>query len=129
MVFILENLALGNLEDAENPPLEITALLNVADDVKLYEPARKYHKIPLADGLPAPVEKMTEAINRIEKNIISDKILVFCRYGAGRSASVVIGYLCSIGFDYKEAVRFVASKKRHVEPLPLLTKTIRMALK
>ena len=129
MVFILENLALGNIGDAENPSQEITALLNVADDIELYKPARKYYKIPLKDGPPTPVEKILEAINWIEKNIVSDKILVFCTYGAGRSASVVIGYLCSLGFDYTEAVKFILSKKRHVEPLPLLAKTIRMALK
>jgi len=128
MVFILENLALGNIGDAKNPSHEITALLNVADDVELHKPARKYHKIPLQDGPPVPVEKMLEAINWIEKSIISDKILVFCRYGAGRSASVVIGYLCSIGFDYPEAVKFVASKKQGIDPLPLLAETVRMAL-
>jgi len=128
MVFILENLTLGNIEDAESPPREITALLNVADDIKLYKPAKKYHRIPLQDGPPVPEERMLEAINWIEKNIISDKILVFCRYGAGRSASVIIGYLCSIGFDYPEAVKFVASKKQGVNPLPLLAETIKMAL-
>ena len=63
---------------------------------------------------------MLEAINGIEENIISDKIF-FYRYGAGRSASVVISYLCSIGFDYPEAINFVASKKRGINPLPLLT--------
>ena len=129
MTFILENLALGNFEDAENPPRKITAFLNVADDVELSKHPKKYHKIPLVDGLPAPVEKILEAIHWIEKNIISDKILLFCRYGAGRSPSVVIGYLCSIGFDYTEAVKFVASRKPDVHTLPLLAETIRAALK
>ncbi|MDI6704201.1 MAG: dual specificity protein phosphatase [bacterium] len=129
MVFILENLALGNIGDAENPPSEITAFLNVADDVELYKPVKKYYKIPLQDGSRVPVEMMLKAINWIDKNIILDKILVFCRYGAGRSVSVVIGYLCSIGFDYTEAVKFVASKKRHIDPLPLLAETIKIALK
>lgn len=129
MVFILENLGLGNLEDAKNPPRKITALLNVADDIELYKPARKYYKIPLQDGPPVPQERMLEAINWIEKNKISDKILVFCRYGAGRSASVVIGYLCSLGFDYTEAVKFILSKKPDINPAPLLSKTIRMALR
>lgn len=128
MVFILENLALGNIEDAESPPHEITAFLNVADDVKLYKPARKYYKIPLKDGLSVPEERMLEAIEWIKKNVISDKILVFCRYGAGRSPSVVIGYLCSIGFDYPEAVKFIASRKRDIDPLPLLAETVRKAL-
>ena len=129
MVFILENLGLGNLEDAKNPPHKITALLNVADDIELYKPARKCYKIPLQDGPPVPEERMLEAINWIEKNIISDKILVFCRYGAGRSASVVIGYLCSLGFDYTEAVKFILSKKPDIDPLPLLAETIKIALK
>jgi len=129
MVFILENLALGNIKDAENPPREITALLNVADDIELSKPTRKYYKIPLVDGPPAPVEKILEAIHWIEKNIISDKILVFCTFGAGRSVSVVIGYLCSIGFDYPEAVKFILSKKPDIDPLPLLAETIKIALK
>jgi len=128
MVFILENLALGNIGDAKNPPHKITALLNVADDIELYKPSRKYYKIPLQDGPPVPEERMLEAINWIDKNIISDKILVFCRYGAGRSASVVIGYLCSIGYDYIDAIKFVASKKPDINPLPLLSESIKMAL-
>jgi len=129
MVFILESLALGNIKDAKNPPQEITAFLNAADDIGLYKPAKKYYKIPLRDGVPIPEEKMSEAINWIAKNITSDKILVFCRYGAGRSASVVIGYLCSIGFDYPEAVKFILSKKPDIKPEPLLAETIRMVLK
>ena len=129
MVFILENLALGNIGDAKNPSHEITALLNVADDIELDKPARKYHKIPLQDGSPVPEERMLEAIHWIEKNIISDKILVFCRFGAGRSVSVVIGYLCSIGFDYPEAVKFILFKKPDIDPLPLLAEIIKIALK
>lgn len=129
MVFILENLALGNIKDLENLPQNITALLNVADDIELYKPARKYYKIPLQDGPPVPEERMLEAIHWIEKNIISDKILVFCTFGAGRSVSVVIGYLCSIGFDYPEAVKFILSKKPDIDPLPLLAETIKIALR
>ncbi|MEW6481963.1 MAG: dual specificity protein phosphatase [bacterium] len=129
MVFILKNLAVGNLRDAEDCPSSISALLNVADDLKSYKTKKKYHRIPLVDGWPIPGEKMREAIQWIKKHIIMDNILVFCTFGAGRSASVVIGYLCSIGFNYEEAVKFVSFKKPDIVPLPLLAESIKRALK
>jgi protein-tyrosine phosphatase len=126
MTFITENLAIGNVEDAKNSPPQINALLNVADDAEFSPKNQKYHRIPLRDGVPIPVEKMKEAIDWIKKNE-SNKIMVFCKYGAGRSASILIGYLCSIGFSYGEAVKFMRSKKSDIKPLPLLAKTIKMA--
>jgi protein-tyrosine phosphatase len=128
MVFILENLALGNLEDAQNPPPEITLLLNVADDASLSNAQCQCHNIPCKDGQPLPPEKIIEIICWIEKNIASDKILVFCRYGRGRSASAIISYLCRIGFSYKKAVEFVKAKKPDINPLPLLSERIQEAL-
>jgi len=128
ITFILDRLALAKRDGLEETPQEITAFLNVADDIDLYPPPRIYHKVPLKDGTPIPVERMLEAIVWIQENIVSGKVLVFCRYGRGRSASVIIGYLCSIGFDYKEALRLVSSKKPDVYPLPELAETITKAL-
>ena len=129
ITFILPRLALGKRDGLEEPPTEVTAFLNVADDVDLYPPPGKYHKIPLQDGMPIPLEKMKEAISWIRRNISSHKIAVFCRYGKGRSASVIIAYLCSIGFDYREALELVASQRPGIDPLPGLAQTIKMTLK
>jgi len=74
--------------------------------------------------MPIPLEKMKEAINWIREHISSDRVLVACHYGVGRSASIIIGYLCSIGFGYKEALDFVSSKRPGVNPIPKLKETI-----
>jgi len=127
ITFILDRLALAKRDGLEETSQEITAFLNVANDIDLYPPPWVYHKIPLKDGTPIPVERMLEAIAWIQENIVSHKVLVFCRYGRGRSASVIIGYLCSIGFDYEDALRLVSSKKPDIYPLPELAETIRKA--
>lgn len=128
ITFILDRLAIAKRDGLEESPQEITAFLNVADDADLYSPPRIYHKVPLKDGTPIPVERMLEAITWIEENIVSGKVLVFCRYGRGRSASVIIGYLCSRGLSYEDALRLVSSRKSDIYPLPELAETVRKAL-
>ena len=128
ITFILDRLALAKRDGLEETPQKTTAFLNVGDVADLYPPPLIYHKIPLKDGTPIPVEKMLEAIAWIQENIVSRKVLVFCRYGRGRSASVIIGYLCSTGLGYEDALRLVISKKPDISPLPELAETIRKAL-
>jgi len=129
ITFILDRLALAKRDGLEETPQETTAFLNVGDVADLYPPPLIYHKIPLKDGTPIPVERMLEAIVWIQENIVSGKVLVFCRYGRRRSASVIIGYLCSTGLGYEDALRLVSSKKLDIYPLPELAETIRKALK
>jgi len=126
--FILEKLAFGDIEDLKSPPSGITAFLNVADNVKVSKLPKKYYKVPLKDGVPIPARKLKKIINWIKEKITSDRILIFCKHGKGRSPSVVIGFLCSIGFNYKEAVNFIVSKNSDIKPLPLLAKTIKRML-
>lgn len=118
-------MAIGDLKDLENPQGEVNSILNVAEEVEVDPPNHNYYKIPLKDGVPIPVEKMREAIDWIRTHIASGKVLVACHYGVGRSASIIIGYLCSIGFGYKEALNFVSSKKPGVNPIPELEETIK----
>ena len=58
MTSILERLAVGNLDDLGNPGEEIRSILNVTEEVEVNLAKVKYNKIPLKDGMPAPVEKM-----------------------------------------------------------------------
>lgn len=109
----------------ENPGEGLKFILNVADEVEVMLPNVNYHKIPLKDGVTIPPEKMREALRRIREHIATGKVLVACHYGVGRSASIVIGYLCSLGFGYKEALDFVSSKRSGVNPIPGLEETIR----
>lgn len=128
MISILEKLAMGDLQDLGNPAEGIDSILNVAEEVEVDLPRVKYYKIPLKDGVPIPAEKMREAISWIREHIASEKVLVACHYGVGRSASVIIGYLCSAGFGYKEALDFVSSKRPAINPISCLEETIRRIL-
>ena len=47
MTFVLGRLALGNVEDLENPGEEIGSILNIAEEVEVNLPSVKYNKIPL----------------------------------------------------------------------------------
>ena len=119
MQFILENLAIGNIDEAGKPPDEIDSLLCVAEE---HDPDPKdllYHKVPVADMQPIPEHQMREAVEWIQEHISGQTIMVFCNAGIGRSPSVVVGYLyCYRGFGYGEAVEYVARKKPYMSTLP-----------
>jgi len=113
------------MEDLENPQDGVTSILNVAEEIDLKALPPEYRKIPLQDGKPIPPQRMREAIMWIRDHITSGKVLVGCHYGVGRSPSVVIGYLCSMGYGYVDALYLVSSKQTKVVPLPRLAETIR----
>jgi len=121
-------LALGDLGDLENPGKGLRSVLNVAEEVEVSLPGLKYHKIPLKDGAYISPGKMREAIGWIRERVVEGKVLVACHYGVGRSASIVIGYLCSIGFGYQDALDLVSSKRSGVTPMPGLEETVNQSL-
>ncbi len=114
------------MESLENG---VGCVLNVAEEIEANPRSLEYKKIPLKDGNIIPPQKMWEAICWIRDRIASNKILVACHYGVGRSASIVIGYLCSLGFGYREALDFVSSKKPKITPMPKLEETIQESLR
>lgn len=121
MIYILDNLAIGNIHDALEPPPEISALLCVADDQEIIDAARVYYKIPVVDMTSITAPQLHEAVEWIRANIATHRIMVFCRGGVGRSPSVVVGYLCcALGYGFGEAVEFVATKKPRISLLPHL---------
>lgn len=126
MVFILKNLAIGDFQDANEAKEKDFAFLNVAEELNLELPERAlYHKIPVKDFIPIPVEQLSEATDWIRKQIGKRRVLVFCSAGVGRSSSVVIGYLCAVKrFGFGKAVEYVAQKKADISILPNLIKTI-----
>lgn len=130
IVCVLDRLALSNAQTAQHArPKEFSAILNVAEEIRLELPPEVvFHHLPLRDFVPIPSQKMREAIRWISQHIATHRVLVCCNAGVGRSASVVIGYLCSVGFGYGEAVEFVARKKPDISTLPRLIETIEEAL-
>ena len=128
MRLILDQLGIGDYEEALKPMKEISALLNVAAEKDVPEVKLLYHKIPIIDMQPIPVPQMREAVDWIRDHIRQHKIMVFCNAGVGRSPSVVIGYLCCVlGYGFGEAVEFVARRKADISTLPNLIKTIEEA--
>ncbi len=121
---ILERLAVGSAADARRAPETFTALLNVAEEVDLGGEGRTVHKISLKDLIPISPEAMSEAIMWIKEHIRHQGVLVVCNAGIGRSPSVAIGYLCSVGFGYEEAVRFVKGRRGDIAPVPNLAFSI-----
>jgi protein-tyrosine phosphatase len=99
--------------------------LNVAAERDLDSPRATYHKVPMIDMTPIPVEQMKEAVDWIRDQIPNHTVMVFCNSGVGRSPSVVIGYLCCVlGYGFGEAVEFVARKETDISILPNLIRTI-----
>ena len=78
MDFILENLGIGNFNEAIAPPFEVDALLCVAQEHDIDPGPRKYHKVPIADMPPIPAGQMKEAVEWIADNINDHQVMVFC---------------------------------------------------
>jgi len=116
------------MQDIENPQGGVTSILNVAEEIDLEVSPLEYYKIPLEDGKPILPERMREAIMWIRDHIASGRVLVGCHYGVGRSPSIVMGYLCSMGYGYEDALHLVSPKETKVVPLPRLAETIRKTL-
>lgn len=130
MHHILEHLAVGNAVDALNALEHFDAFLNVASEIQFEPtafPERTYLKVSIDDMRPIPAFRLMEAAEFIDQHIAHKRILVFCDGGVGRSPSVVIGYLCSKGMRFGQAVEFVAMRKSYISILPELIESIRKA--
>jgi protein-tyrosine phosphatase len=123
--FVLPNLGVASRNGLERFPDHDIAFLNVADDVEFQPRSNSHGRVPLRDGTAIPTEQMREAIDWISEHIQQRRVIVFCRYGRGRSASVVVAYLCSAaGLSYANALSLVARHRAGMVPLPELASTI-----
>jgi protein-tyrosine phosphatase len=126
MDFILDNVAIGEYEEAVSPPPEISALLCVAQERNLSSPNLPYYKVPIIDMRPIPADQLKDAVTWIHRMVSAGgRILVFCNLGNGRSPSVVISYLCCRkNLSFAEAVEMVARKRPNISILPKLILSI-----
>ena len=125
MDFILENLAIGNYQEALAPASDINALLCVAEEHDIYDTQCKYYKVPIVDMQPIPAKQLTDAVVWLRSNMENKRIMVFCNAGIGRSPSVVVAFLCCVlGYSFGEAVEYVATRRPYMSILPNLIKTI-----
>ena len=125
MDFIVENLAIGNYQEALAPASDINALLCVAAEHDIYDTKYIYYKVPIVDMQPIPTEQLKDAIVWLRSNIEANRTMVFCNAGVGRSPSVVAAFLCCVlGYSFGEAVQYVATRRPYMSILPNLIKTI-----
>ncbi len=127
MHLITDRLAVGDSADAANPHWLMSAILNVASETTVLPPkGRTYHWIPFAEYAAADPLQLDEAVSWLEQHEKGNRLLICCRAGIGRSASVAIAYLCLVeGLPYSKAVALVTAQRPGALPLPELEATIR----
>jgi protein-tyrosine phosphatase len=119
---ITDHLAVGSIDDAQEPPQVVGALLLVAEEFSIAPAAwLDYHRIPFREFAKANPAKLLEAIQWLEPRVSRGRALVCCRAGMGRSVSVVMAYLCCIeGRTYDEVLKLVMVRRPGAMPLPNL---------
>lgn len=126
MHMITENLLVGNINDAKEPPVKIGALLLVAAEYALESPGWLISgRIPFSEYAEAEPLLLDKAVSWVEQHISDKRVMVCCRAGMGRSVSVVMAYLCCVqGMTYEEVLKLVMRRRPGAMPLPNLEKAI-----
>jgi hypothetical protein len=128
---ILPNLFLGPKPDELQIQMNgISAILNVAKEVHPIgkENVVDYLQLPLEDDSDQPIgQHFDECNNFIRRNLESGgRVLVHCRMGVSRSATIVIAYLMASGFiSYRKAFDHVKERRLNVSPNLGFTLTLR----
>lgn len=122
-VNIVDNLYLGSAAHAAQKELlerlGITALLNVSPNCPNHWPERfEYETIPVEDNSTADIKvhfvKAIEFINRVKSK--GGKVLVHCKAGVSRSATLCLAYLIYSKMCLNDAYDLVKSKRRVISP-------------
>lgn len=131
MHVITESLLVGSIDDAREPAATVSAVLFVAEEYMVTPPQWiTFARIPMVEYAPADPAKLSRAVDWLEEHLPSNRVMVCCRAGMGRSASVVMAYLCCAqGKAYGEAVKFVMARRPGAMPLPKLQESIKDVLR
>lgn len=131
MHVITSQLSVGNIEDARELPPTVGALLLVAEEYDVSPPSWiEYAKMPLTEFSKADAGTVARAVEWIERRIASNRVIVCCRAGMGRSVSVVLAYLCCVeGLAFADAVKLIMARRPGACPLPDLEAVIQMVQK
>ena len=126
MHMITENLLVGNINDAKEPPVKIGALLLVAAEYALESPNWVISsRIPFSEYAEAEPLLLDKAVSWVEQHISDNRVMVCCRASMGRSVSVVMAYLCCVqGMTYAEVLELVMRRRPGAMPLPNLEEAI-----
>jgi protein-tyrosine phosphatase len=126
MHMITENLLVGNINDASEPPLQVGAVLLVAAEFTIQPPSwLRYGRIPFSEYAEAEPLLLDRAVSWVEAHISANRTMVCCRAGMGRSVSVVMAYLCCVqGMTYDQVFKLVITRRPGATPLPNLEEAI-----
>ena len=123
---ITETLLVGNINDASEPPPQISAVLLVAAEFTIQPPSwLLYGRIPFSEYAEAEPLLLDRAVSWVEQHLSGNRVMVCCRAGMGRSVSVVMAYLCCVqGMEYAEVLKLVMRRRPGAMPLPNLEEAI-----
>jgi protein-tyrosine phosphatase len=126
MHFITENLLVGNINDATEPPPQISAVLLVAAEFAVQPPSWfLFGRVPFSEYAEAEPALLDRAVSWVEQHLSDNRVMVCCRAGMGRSVSVVMAYLCCVeGMTYTEVLKLVMRRRPGAMPLPKLEEAI-----
>jgi protein-tyrosine phosphatase len=126
MHFITESLLVGNINDASEPPPQISAVLLVAAEFTVRPPGwLLFGRIPFSEYAEAEPQLLDQAVNWVERHLSDNRVMVCCRAGMGRSVSVAMAYLCCVqGMTYAEVLKLVMRRRPGAMPLPKLEEAI-----
>ncbi|MGH7231315.1 MAG: protein-tyrosine phosphatase family protein [Nitrospiraceae bacterium] len=126
MYYITETVLVGNVYEARMPPPFIKGLLFVAEEFEITPPdGMIFGRVALKEFHEAHPVDVSRAVEWLEQHASSQRVLVCCRAGMGRSVSMVIAYLCCVkGMQYTEAVDLLTTRRPGSVPLPELERTI-----
>src|SRR5262249_1509542 len=84
-----------------------------------------YGRIPFSEYAEAEPLLLDRAVSWVEEHLSSQRVMVCCRAGMGRSVSVVMAYLCCVeGMTYEDVLKLVMKRGRGDMPLPNLEEAI-----
>jgi protein-tyrosine phosphatase len=128
MHFVNETLLVGNVDDAQSPAPFIKSVLFVSGEHTIKPPKGvAYHYIPLKEYGEADPKDVKAAVDWMEQQPASDRMMICCRAGMGRSVSMIIAYLvCVKGMKYDEAETLLRARRPGATPIPRLKQTIEL---
>lgn len=126
MHYVTESLLVGNVEDAQKPPPFVGAVLFLAAEHEIEPPSGvAFERVLLKEFQEADPRDVKAAVNWMERQAASSRVMVCCRAGMGRSVSMVIAYLCCVkGMSYADALELLRARRPGATPLPNLERTI-----
>jgi len=123
---ITDRLFVGNVDDARQPPVQIGAVLLVAEEFNIDVPHWLISgRIPFTEFGEADPKKLVDAVRWVERHVPDNRVMVCCRAGMGRSVSVVMTYLCCVeDMAYADVLKLVKARRPGASPLPNLQAAI-----